>query len=180
MISRQFLIEAIVHEINVCKHLCTKVPEGGFDFRFSDKQRSTLQVMRYLATCGIAPIQSLVQNDWNIYDAYDKEVEEMTPEDFPAVMDRQIDYVREAFASISDDQLQNTIVKAPGVADPLPLGGAIMRTSYAWLVAYRMQLFLQAKSSGAESIGTANNWAGIDWKPKAAVIEEQEKEESAA
>lgn len=179
MISRQFFIEAIIHEINVCKHLGTKVPDGGFDFRFSDKQRSTLQVMRYLATCGIAPIKSLVQNDWNVYDVYDKEVEDMMPEDFPAVMDRQIAYVREAFASISDDDLEKTIVKAPGVSDPLPLGAAIMRTSYAWLVAYRMQLFLQAKSSGVESIGTANNWAGVDWKPKAQVVEEQENEESA-
>lgn len=172
MVSRQFLIEAIVHEINVCKHIFSKIPEGEFDFRFSDKQRSTLELMRYLASCGIGPIQSLIAGDWSYYDGYEKEVEGMKPEEFPAVMDRQIERIHEAFTTVSDRELEQTIVQAPGVAGMLPLGAAIMRTSYAWLVAYRMQFFLQAKGSGAHEIGTANNWAGVDWKPKAQAVEE--------
>ena len=36
------------------------------------------------------------------------------------------------------------------------------RPDAACLVAYRMQLFLQAKAAGNASIGTANCWGGMD------------------
>lgn len=180
MVSRQHLLEAIIHEISVCKHLFGKIPAEGFNFRFSERQRSTLELLRYLATCGIGPIQSLTAEDWSLYDERDKEVESMRPEDFPAVMDRQAELIREAFAGVGDDDLEGKMVKAPGVAGPLPLGGAIMRTSYAWLVAYRMQLFLHVKACGVPDIGTANNWAGIDWKPKEADAPKAESREETA
>jgi len=173
MIAREYLLEALLHEIDVCKHLFTKIPEGSFDFRLSDKQRSTLELLRYLASCGVAPMKSLWANDWSHYDAYEKEVENMTAEEFPAVMDRQAESMREVFSAISDAELENTMVKAPGVKGELPLGAAIMRTSYAWLVAYRMQLFLQVKAGGIHTIGTSNNWGGIDYKPREAVVEEE-------
>lgn len=179
MVSRQHLLEAILHEIDVCKHLFGKIPSEGFHFRFSERQRSTLELLRYLATCGIGPVRSLTAENWSLYDECDKEVESMRPEDFPAVMDRQGEMIREAFEAISDDDLEGKIVKAPGVAGALPLGGAIMRTSYAWLVAYRMQLFLHVKASGVPEIGTANNWAGIDWKPKEIEAQKAEQSESA-
>jgi hypothetical protein len=28
-----------------------------------------------------------------------------------------------------------------------------------------MQLFLYAKQAGNDKLNTANNWAGVDWKP---------------
>ncbi len=171
MISREHLLEAILHEINVCKHLFTKVPEGEFDYRPSEKQRSTLELLRYLATCAIGPIESMVGEDWNVYTKREEEIAEMEPEAFPAVMDRQAEAVREAFGKISDDDLLHKSVRAPGVGETL-LGTAIMRTSYAWLVAYRHELFMRAKAGGNHAIGTANNWAGIDWRPK-----EEEKRE---
>jgi hypothetical protein len=44
------------------------------------------------------------------------------------------------------------------------LGRALVETTLKWLTAYRMQLFLYAKASGNEKIGTANNWAGVDYE----------------
>ncbi len=43
------------------------------------------------------------------------------------------------------------------------LGLAILNGPLKWLTAYKLQLFLYAKACGAE-IGTANAWAGMDWK----------------
>ena len=171
MVSRDNLLSAILHEINVCKHLVSKVPDDGFDYRPSEEQRSTTELLRYLATCGIGPIESMVSGDWGHYDRREEEVKEMKPEEFPTIMDQQGEAVRQAFTAISDQDLQQKIVNAPGAGE-LPLGTAIMRTSYAWLVAYRHELFLRAKSAGNSGINTANNWAGVDWKPRKQVEEE--------
>lgn len=173
MVSRKSLIEAIVHEINVCKHLFTKIPEGGFDYRPSEKQRTTLELLHYLATCGIGSIPSMVTGDWEEYSKRVKKLENMTSTEFPKVMDQQAEEVRTALAEISDEDLQTKIVNAPGAGE-LPLGAAIMRTSYAWLVAYRHELFHRVKAAGNQDINTANNWAGVDWKPKEEVEEETE------
>ncbi|HEX7918825.1 MAG TPA: hypothetical protein VF454_05435, partial [Gemmatimonadales bacterium] len=56
---------------------------------------------------------------------------------------------------------------------PLPAGGmqplavALMNGPLKWLTAYKLQLFLYAKSSGAHEITTANAWRGADMPPKA-------------
>ncbi|MGE3802217.1 MAG: hypothetical protein AB7H80_14470 [Candidatus Kapaibacterium sp.] len=172
MIPREQLLDAILHELDVCKHLVAKIPEGGFDYRPSEKQRTTTELLRYLATCGIGPIESMSTGDWEHYNKREEGLKEMTAEEFPEVMEAQGEAIREAFTQISNDDLVNKIVKAPGAGE-LPLGTAIMRTSYAWLVAYRHELFLRAKASGNATINTANNWAGVDWKPKSQQVEEE-------
>jgi hypothetical protein len=54
---------------------------------------------------------------------------------------------------------------------PLPGGGtrtlglAILEAPFKWLTAYKLQLFLYAKATGASAIGTANAWAGVDLDP---------------
>lgn len=171
MISREDLLRALVHEANVCKHLFTKIPEGGMEYRPTEGQRSTFELLRYLATCGIGPIASYVEGDWKAYSQLDEEVQNMTPEEFPEIMDRQIERMQEAMNGISDQDLTTKKVMAPGAGEQV-LGTAIMRTSYAWLVGYRMQLFLYIKGAGNAEINTANNWGGVDYKPKKKAEEE--------
>ena len=170
MVSREHLLAAIVHEVDVCKHLFTKIPEGGFDYRPSEKQRSTLELLRYLALCGIEPIKAMNMGDWSEYSKREKELENMTPAEFPELMTQQAEELRTLLTTTTDEDLQTKIVKAPGAGE-LPLGTAILRTSYAWLVAYRHELFLRAKATGNQEINTANNWGGVDWKPKEKVEE---------
>ena len=171
MVSRKDLLSAILHEINVCKHLFTKIPEGGADYRPSDKQRSTLELLEFLATGAIGPMKSMAYNDWEEYAKLEKEMEGMRLEEFPEAMDRQAAQIQEVFSAISDDDLQRCILHAPGAGE-MPLGSAIMRTSYAWLVAYRQELFLRIKAAGNYDINTTNNWVGVDPAPKEKVVEE--------
>ena len=165
MIPRTALLDAIAHETDVCIHLHEKLGEltDGFDYRPSEKQRTTLELMRYLATCVRGPLLSMLNDDWSEYGKIEERVAEMTPEDFPEVMREQLAEAREVFEGISDETFASKIVKAPG-AGTLPLGVALMRTCYVWLAAYRHELFLRVKAAGREDINTANNWAGVDWK----------------
>ena len=165
MIPRETIIHAITHETHVLKHLHSKLadmPEA-FDYRPSDKQRTTLELMRYLGTCASAPMISLLKGDWSEYSNRDKAIAEMTPEEFPEVLDQQLAEFREVLESLDEETLQTQIVNAPGAGE-MPLDQAIMRTSYAWTVAYRHEFFLRIKAAGRADINTANNWGGIDYK----------------
>lgn len=174
MVTREEFLQSIGHEIEVCIHLHGKIPEGGLDYRPSEKQRTTLELMRYLSTCVIGPFASLVKDDWSEYDRYEKEVADMTSEEFPEIMRRQLERFRDLFTSVSDQDLAERIVRAPGVPGDVTLGMATMRTAYAWLVAYRHELMLRVKASGNMEIGTANNWMGVDWKPKKEKVAEED------
>lgn len=165
MIPRSALLDAVRHETAVCKHLASKISDEGFEYRPSDKQRTTLDLMRYLALCMIGPAASMVSGDWSEYSRREEALGEMGPEDFGDALDRQLAEFEELVDSLSDEDLAEKIVRAPGAGE-LPLGVALMRTAYAWMVAYRHELFLRAKATGATEINTANNWAGVDWKPK--------------
>ena len=49
----------------------------------------------------------------------------------------------------------------------LPLGFAVLEGPLKWLTAYKMQLFLYAKATGATQLKTSNLWRGTDPKPPA-------------
>jgi hypothetical protein len=163
MITKEHLAASMLRECDIAKHLFTKVPEGGFDYRPSPDQRSTLELLRYLAICGIGGIRAMEANDLAVLNEYKDQVADMEAAAFPETMDHQKVQIREYFAGVDDRTLETIEAKLPG-AGAMPLDVAIMNGPLKWLTAYRMQLFLYAKASGAPGLGTANAWAGIDWR----------------
>lgn len=161
MIRREELLEAIIEECTIIKHLYTKLPPASLDYRPSPQQRSTLELLQYLSTAAIASLQVIVQDDWRAYDAYDRRSERMRAEEFPAAMDGQIEEIVAVFASLSDRDLHERTAPVPG-GRRLRLGAAILNMTMRWLTAYRMQLFLYAKAAGATAIGTQACWTGTD------------------
>lgn len=163
MISKEQLATAMAHECNVCMHLFTKFTPEGYSYQPSAQQRTTLELLRYLAICGIAGVHSMAQGNWSAFAEYKERVQDMAAEDFPAAMQRQKEEIEAYFASIDEETLETQQANVPG-SGPAPLGLAILMGPLKWLTAYKMQLFLYAKAAGAADIGTANAWAGVDWK----------------
>lgn len=163
MITKGHLAASMLRECDIAKHLFTKIPEGTFDYRPTPDQRSTLELLRYLAICGIGGIRAMEANDLMVVNEYKEQVAEMAAAEFPEAMDRQKAQIREYFDKVDERALETMEAKLPG-AGSMPLDVALMNGPLKWLTAYRMQLFLYAKASGAADIGTANVWAGIDWR----------------
>ncbi|HEU4719128.1 MAG TPA: hypothetical protein VFU15_14895 [Bacteroidia bacterium] len=163
MISRQQLIDSLVKECNVSKHLFSRIPTDAYDFRPTEKQRSTLELLRYLAYCGSAPIHVMLNgSDWKTqWKPYTESVARMRPEEFPAAMDRQAEEMTRMINSIPDEDFTTKEVKHP-TGEVMTLGLGLVRMPLSWLTAYRQQLFLYAKQSGAHELGTSNNWHGRD------------------
>lgn len=177
MITREQFLEALADECTIAKHLYSKLPEDGLDYRITPGQRSTEELLRYLSACGIAAMDHMVTGNGENYRKYMAESVEAPIEEFPERMDLQLERMTELFNSISDEDLVSKEVALP-TGQMVPIGYGLVRTVLAWLTAYRMQLFLQVKASGVPEINTANNWAGRDWKrPEADAETEATSEE---
>ncbi len=163
MITKQQLESALTHECDVVVHLFGKLKPESYDYRPSSGVRSTTELLRYLAMCGIGGIRWFESGSLDTWKEHQERVAGMAPEEFPAAMQRQKREIQEFFASTDEEVLRTKEAKLPTGAK-LPLGAAIMNGPLKWLAAYKLQLFGYAKANGATDIGTANAWAGIDWK----------------
>ena len=164
MISKDQLSAAMLRECDICVHLVSRLGPEAMAYRPSEKQRSTLELLRYLAICGIAGITCMAEADWKRFGDFSGRVKEMKAEDFAIEMARQKSELEAFFAGVSEATLESQEAPLPGGRGATTLGLAILNGPFKWITAYKLQLFLYAKACGAE-IGTANAWAGIDWKP---------------
>ena len=160
IITRDELLEETLRECDVCIHLYGKIPAGAQDYRPTPGQRSTLELLRYLAVCGVAAAQSIAAGTFSGNPTW-KRSAEMTFEEFPAAMEQEKAEIAAIFAGLIDEDLA-TKTGQYVTGESFTLGRLWMKSVLKWLTAYRMQLFLYAKASGAHEIGTINNWVGID------------------
>jgi len=163
VITKEQVSSAMTRECDICLHLFSKLNPDAYDYRPSASQRTTLELLRYLASCGIGGLRAMANADWKLFNEELARNHEMPADGFPAAMTRQKQAIEQFFASTSEATLETKEAKMPG-GGTLPLGAGIINGPLKWLAAYKLQLFLYAKATGAHQLGTANAWAGIDWK----------------
>ncbi len=167
MITREELIESMLHEIAVAKYLARKVPNGCYNWRPSPGQRSVLELMQYLPRAGLGTLLALINGNRDHFPALRARCDATTPLNFDKHMDMQADEIRRALGSVSNSRLANERATVPWGGPPMSLGAAIMNSSVKFLAAYRMQLFLYLKQLGRQELSTVQNWGGRDPDPKA-------------
>ncbi|MEO8381801.1 MAG: hypothetical protein ABI779_19220 [Acidobacteriota bacterium] len=164
MITKERFAQSMARDCDMIVHLFSKLPAGSYDYRPSPEQRSTLELLRYLAVCGIAGITAMAAGDFKLFGPFSERVKDMAAEEFPAAMERQKQEILAFFDSVSEETLLTQEAPVPGGVQ-MPLGAALLVGPAKWLAAYKMQLFLYAKASGATELKTANLWRGSDPAP---------------
>lgn len=162
MISKDAFKDAMLRECDICVHLFGKLGPESWDYRPARKQRSTAELLRYLAICGIAGATCMAESNWKRFAEFSERTKAMPPEAFPDAMQQQKADLETFFANVDEATLLTRPAPLPGGGE-LPLGEALLNGPFKWLTSYKLQLFLYAKANGAE-IGTANAWRGVDWK----------------
>ena len=168
MLNTEELKSALSDEIRIIRHLATKVDPAKLDWRPTEGQRSTKELLRYLALVGIGPVKAMLAGDWAVIGGMDEKLEGMGLEGFDAAMESQERELHADVDGLGDSGLVEREGKMPW-GDSLPMGKAIFTTSLRFLCAYRMQLFLYIKQSGAHELGTSNAWLGMDAPEQSAV-----------
>lgn len=161
MITKPQLLDLLQHQTNVIKHLATKIPEGQLEWRPTEGQRSTLELLRYLTVAALFPAVNLVTNDWDHAPGLNEESQSVTLETFPERMDRQMARLREILHDVDEAACAATERSKPW-GEPVMQGAGFVDLVYSTLVAYRMQLFLYAKQSGNAALNSMNLWIGKD------------------
>ena len=165
VMSKEELIAALKDEIRVLLHLVSKVDAQQLDYRPSPKQRSTLELLRYLTIVGPIHIQVASDGFFDItrgQELWGKQQALANERDFEATR-KAIEDLPQMFTTaiqaMSDEQLREPIELFGQKASR---GFWLVRLVLSHYTAYRMQLFLYLKGSGREELNTMNLWAGID------------------
>ena len=165
VLTKDELLGALGNEVRILLHLVSKADATTLDYRPTPKQRSTLELLQYLAIMPGIHLRGVLAESFDV---------KVFGEDWRR---------EEAAAkSMTLDQARDAIGRQPRLFDEL-IGGcsdAFLRdetemfgsrsTRGAWIVsllllhyaAYRMQLFLYLKASGHEELNTLNLWVGQD------------------
>jgi len=153
--------DAVAEEIRLVRHIATKIDPQKLDWRMSPGQRSTLELMRYLAVIGLGCGRAILGNDWSVFGPLSADVAKLDLAGFDAAMAKQERELRALFASIPPADLGRREVTLPWNRT-CTLGQALYETCVRFLIAYRMQLFLHVKASGRSELDTYNAWRGMD------------------
>lgn len=161
MISKEEFTGALVRELEVIKHLGSKVKPEQLSFKPTEKQRTTQELMHYLSYVFVALAESIYKGDKSIYMSHMNEKESVSIENFAGSIDSQIAKIQEYVNMMNEEDMKVEVdiwvvqTKAMHLLH-------MLKTACA----YKMQLFLYLKQSGSPELNTSNLWRGVDAEMK--------------
>jgi hypothetical protein len=162
VLTKPELIASLQNEVRILLHLAGKVDRSKLDYRPTPKQRSTIELLRYLSMMGPALVQAARAGafDGAAWTAAEQTASARTFEEALAAIAAQRDAYAALLADVSDDDLRAEI--DPFDAGKSSRGSFLVNQVLCGCAAYRTQLFLYVKACGREELNTWNLWMGID------------------
>lgn len=152
------------HETACCIHLAKSLQEGHLGFRLTAPQRSTRELLRYLAIANEGLLSFIIDGNWDRWEVLEGQVKDLDLSGFPAAMQAQQRRVAKLLAGLKPKQLKAVIAMPNGTRATRE--AAIAHYLLKMSVGYKMQLFLQAKAAGAAHLASSDLWHAKAPKPK--------------
>ena len=162
VMTKAELIAALQHEVRILVHLAGKVDRTKLDYRPTPKQRSTIELLRYMSMMGPTIIRYAKTNstDPALWGDAAKAAEARDFDQAVAAIAAQ----SAEYASLLDDMTDADFRGEVGSFDgsTTSRGAFIVNLVLGGCAAYRTQLFLYLKACGREELSTMNLWTGVD------------------
>jgi hypothetical protein len=165
VLTKEELIAALRNEVRILVHLAGKVDRSKLDYRPTPKQRSTLELIQYMAIMGptqIAVIKAGTFNRAALGAAWSPKEAEAKAMDFDqavsAIQAQSDEYVR-LLGEWTETDFRSEI---DVFGNKSTRGSLLVNLVLSGFAAYRTQLFCYLKSCGREELNTMNLWAGVD------------------
>ena len=165
VLTKEELISALQNEVRILVHLAGKVDKSKPDFRPTPKQRSTLELLQYMAIMGPALLAVMKTGRFDretmsaIWTPAEAASKAMDFDQAVAAIEKQSgEYARllgewtDADFRAGMDMFGNKSTRGAIIVN-LVLGGH---------AAYRTQLFCYLKACGRDELNTMNLWSGVD------------------
>ena len=162
VLTKSELIALMQKEVRLLLHLTAKIDADVLDYRPTPKQRSTLELLRYLTNMGPALVQYAKGQPMDAA-ALAEATAAANRRNFDetvAVLAAQSDLYAQLLADMSDDDLRGEIMWVDGT--PISRGLFLVNYLFGQCTAYRLQLFLYLKARGHDELNTRNLWLGAD------------------
>ena len=167
VLTKPELIASLQNEVQILLHLATKIDRAKLDYRPTPKQRSTIELLRYLSMMGPALVQAAKAGafDGAAWAAAEQAASARRFDEAQAAIAAQPAAYTALLADVSDDDLRAEV--DPFGAGKTSRGAFLVTQVLCGGAAYRTQLFLYLKACGREELSTWNLWVGMDEPPKA-------------
>jgi hypothetical protein len=168
VLTKDEFIRWLKMEVRILVHLAGKVDRAKLDYRPTSTQRSTLELLQYLAFMGptnIALIKDGVLDRAAFGAAWtpaEKAGKEMNFDQVVAAIERLSDEYATLLGDWTDADFRSE-VNMFGMKSTR--GALLVNMVLSSHAAYRTQLFCYLKSCGREELSTVNLWAGVDAMP---------------
>jgi hypothetical protein len=156
------LIALLQKEVRILLHLAGKIDRAALDYRPTPKQRSTIELLRYLTMMGPMLVR-YAKGEVMDAAAMSEAVQAADARDFEQTLAAIAAHTETYAALLTDMSDVDFRAEFKGFD-----GGATTRGQFmvnhvlGQCAAYRMQLFLYLKACGREELNTMNLWAGTD------------------
>ncbi len=163
VLTKSELITALRKEVRILLHLASKVDRAMLDYRPTAKQRSTIELLKYLSVMGPTLVQIAIAKDGSFDRAvWTAAVQAAEARDFDqtvAAIAAHADRYATLLADVPDADFRAEIA---GFGNKTTRGAFIVDLVLCGCAAYRTQLFLYLKACGREELSTMNLWSGVD------------------
>ena len=165
VLTKAELVAALHKEVRILLHLASKLGRMHLDYRPTPKQRSTIELLRYLSVMGP---QLIATAKYGKFDAetWKAELAAADMRNFDETLEviaKQPDAYDGLLAGMAEDDFRAEMTGFDG--SKLSRGAFIVSLVLGGYAAYRTQLFLYLKACGQEQLGTLNLWRGVDPVP---------------
>jgi hypothetical protein len=166
VLTKAELIAALQHEVDILLHLASKLDAASLDYRPTPKQRSSMELLRYLTLMGPGLVTAAKTGtfDREAWGARAKAAEAKDLAGIVADLASHKAFYAEALGGMSDEDFRAEIEM---FGTRTTRGAFIVGMVLSGCAAYRTQLFCYLKACGREELGTSNLWRGVDAPPAA-------------
>ena len=161
VMTKPELVASLQNEVRILLHLAGKIEPAQLDYRPTPKQRSTIELLRYLTMMGPALVRAAKAGTFDQagWTAAEQAAASQTFGEAVAAIAAQADAYAALLADVSDADLRAEIDMW---GEKTSRGAFLVNMVLCGCAAYRTQLFLYLKACGREELSTWNLWAGVD------------------
>lgn len=165
VLTKQELIASLQEEVRILVHLAGKVDKSRLDFRPTPKQRSTLELLQYMAIMGPTQVAVIKAGNFNraalsaIWGPAEAVAKAMDFDQAVSAIQEQSDEYARLLSAWAETDFRREI---DVFGTKSTRGSLLVNLVLGGCAAYRTQLFCYLKSCGREELNTMNLWAGVD------------------
>ena len=161
VLTKSELLTALHKEVGILVHLAHKLDHTSTHYRPTEKQRSSLELLRYLSVMGPTLVEAAKNGGFDpaVWQTRMKHAETLDLAGVIKAIEGQKETYAKLLQGMPDEEFRKPLEMFGNSSSK---GAFIVNLVLGGCAAYRTQLFLYLKSTGRHELGTLNLWQGVD------------------